>query len=260
MANLIRYRYGDARLIPMAVDSGTVIETGDLVYLDVDDAKPASAQADQSSEPANQRLFAQRFLGVSMSRSASGETAPIQVATAGIFEIDTASASYEVGALVGVDEASSGTALEDQVVAAVASEDLAIGKVTKTATDATKILVEIQSRILLPATGFGYFPAAAQQALSGAGACNVTTFYTAVTSAAPIAITLPNGLVRGQLKRIQLIVDGGTATLTPVSLSGGETIAFEDAGDFALLLWDGAAWVAIQLGNDADGASAPALA
>lgn len=101
--------------------------------------------------------------------------------------------------------------------------------------------------------------AAAQQALSGAGACNVTTYCTKWTTTGAEAGTLPNGTFRGQLKKIQMIVDGGDGTLTPTSLAGGTTITFADAGDFALLQWNGAAWVAIELGNDADGATAPVL-
>lgn len=102
--------------------------------------------------------------------------------------------------------------------------------------------------------------AAAQQALSGAGAINVTSFYTAVTTTGANALTLANGTFPGQLKKIQLIVDGGDGTLTPTSLTGGTTITFADAGDYALLLWDGDSWVPVELGNDADGATAPVLA
>jgi hypothetical protein len=260
MADVMRWRSGETNPVSVAVESATVIEVGDLIYWDTDDAKPASSQADQLTESANQRLFAQRFLGVSMSRSRSGDTDPITVATSGLFEFIAPSASYQVGDLLGCDEASSGTALEDQTVAAVASEDLAIGKCVKTAASSTAVLVDIKSTVLMMPTGYGYYPVAAQQALSGAGAVNVTTFYTAVTSTGANALTLANGILRGQLKRIQLIVDGGDATLTPTSLSGGTTITFADAGDFALLIWSGSAWVPLQLGNDADGATAPVLA
>lgn len=103
-------------------------------------------------------------------------------------------------------------------------------------------------------------PIAAQQALSGAGAINITSYYTAWTTTGADAGTLANGAQKGQLKKIQLIVDGGDGTLTPTSLSGGTTITFADVGDYALLCWNGTAWVAIELGNAADGATAPVLA
>ena len=115
---------------------------------------------------------------------------------------------------------------------------------------------------VMTATGgvSGGILAAAQQALSGAGAINVTSFYTAVTTTGANALTLANGTFPGQLKKVQLIVDGGDGTLTPTSLTGGTTITFADAGDYALLLWDGDSWIPVELGNDADGATAPVLA
>jgi hypothetical protein len=104
------------------------------------------------------------------------------------------------------------------------------------------------------------FPIAAQQAISGPGAITITQYYSAVTTTGADAFTLVDGAVKGQLKKIQLIVDGGDATLTPSNLSGGTTITFADAGDYAVLCFDGSNWVAIELGNDADGATAPVLA
>ena len=105
-------------------------------------------------------------------------------------------------------------------------------------------------------------PNAAQQSLSGAGACNVTAFYTAVTTTGPAALTLAAGTELRQLKKIQMIVDGGNGTLTiadPVS-SSLDVITFADVGDFALLIWNGTAWRVIELGNDVDGATSPAIA
>lgn len=100
----------------------------------------------------------------------------------------------------------------------------------------------------ISSSGFyaGFFPAVAQQALSGAGAINVTTFHTAVTTTGANALTLANGTVIGQRKKITLVVDGGDGTLTPTSLSGGTTITFNDAGDYVELIWNGTAWVVIQ--------------
>ena len=105
-------------------------------------------------------------------------------------------------------------------------------------------------------------PDVAQQALSGAGACNVTAFYTAVTTTGADALTLAAGTELGQLKKIQMIVDGGDGTLTiadPVSASL-DVITLADAGDYVLCMWNGTAWRVLELGNDADGASAPGIA
>lgn len=106
-----------------------------------------------------------------------------------------------------------------------------------------------------------WIPNAAIQALSGAGAVNVTSYLTNVTSTgAAQALTLANGVRVGQLKKIKHIVDGGSSVLTPTSLSGGTTITFTAVGEFALLQWNGTAWVMIDSGNDVGNAGIPALA
>ena len=149
MSDKMRWRYGDTNPVVAAVDSATVIEIGDFVYQDTDDAKPAGSQADQSSETANQTLFAENFLGVAMQRSRSGDTDPIRVASTGVFEFDCPSGTFELGDLVGVDEASSSTALENQQVAPVAAAAYAVARVAKrVATAATSVLVEIRSTVM----------------------------------------------------------------------------------------------------------------
>src|SRR5687767_15692273 len=116
MSDTLRWRYGETNPVVLPVDETTVIEIGDLVYLETDDVRPASQQADQLTEEANQGLLASKFAGVAMQRSRDGDTAPIRVATSGVFEFACPSGTFEVGALVGASEASSGTALEDQQV------------------------------------------------------------------------------------------------------------------------------------------------
>ena len=61
------------------------------------------------------------FLGVAMQRSRSGETAPIRVATTGVFEFDCPSGTFELGDMVGADENAAGNALLNQQVAKVAA-------------------------------------------------------------------------------------------------------------------------------------------
>ncbi len=149
MSDKMRWRYGDTNPVVSAVDSASVIEIGDLVYQDTDDAKPASSQADQGSETANQELLADNYLGVAMQRSRSGDTDSIRVATTGVFEFDCPSGTFELGDLMGVDEASGGTALEDQKVASVSASIYAIGRVAKrVATAATTVLIDIRSTVM----------------------------------------------------------------------------------------------------------------
>jgi len=149
MGDKMRWRYGDTNPVIAAVDSATVIEIGDLVFQDTDDAKPASAQADQGTEAANQERFADYFLGVAMQRSRAGDTDPIRVATTGVFELDCPSGTFELGEFVGADENAQGTALLSQQVAKVAAAKQAIGRVARReAASTTALLVDVRSTVM----------------------------------------------------------------------------------------------------------------
>ncbi len=149
MSDRLRYRYGDTNPVGLAVDSATVIEIGDILYQDVDDAKPASDQADQLTLAANQELLADNFLGVAMQRSRAGDTDPIRVATTGAFEFNCPSNTFELGDLIGVNEATSGTELEDQQVIGVAASINAVARVAKrVAAAATTVVVDIRSTVM----------------------------------------------------------------------------------------------------------------
>ena len=267
MTDTLRYRHGDTKPVMMPVDSSTAIDIGDLIYLNNDDALPASSQADQGSETANQRLFASKFLGVAQQRSRDGDDQPIRIATSGVFEFECTAATFTVGDLVGVDEASDGTSLEDQTVVGVNLEDLAIGKVHKAElSNATRVKVEIQSQVMqLAALGGSqqYLPDATQQALSTTGsadAANVTAYYTAISSTGAHSVSLADGTHNGQLKLIRLVSDGGTVTFTPDTFADGTSLTLADVGDEALLRWGSSGWRALYLGNASDGSSAPAIA
>ncbi len=146
MADVMRWRYGDTNPVTVPVDSATVIEIGDLVYLEVDDGRPASSQADLGTEAQNQEGFHDKFLGVAMQASRNGDIAPIRVATSGVFEFITASTTYELGNLIGLVGA---TTLADQDVKQVATENLAIGRVAKRLNPAgTSVLVDVVSTVL----------------------------------------------------------------------------------------------------------------
>jgi hypothetical protein len=149
MANTMRWRYGDTTPVMLAVDAATVIEIGDLVYQETDDARPASALPDQGSETGNQQMFHGKFAGVAMQASASGQTQPIRVATTGVFEFDCLSTTAEVGDYVGSDENTAGTALLNQTVAKVGGATLSIGRCAKRLNPAgTRMLVDVVSIVL----------------------------------------------------------------------------------------------------------------
>jgi len=149
MSNQMRWRYGDTAPVVFQVASDTVIEIGDLVYLDSDEVKPAGDQADQLTASANQELFHDNFAGVAMQASPAGDAEPIRVATRGVFDFDAASGAYEIGDYLGADEVAAGDALENQKVTDVSGPNLAVGRcVRRTASAAASVLVEIVSTVL----------------------------------------------------------------------------------------------------------------
>ena len=145
----MRWRYGDTNPVVAAVDAETIIEIGDLLWQDVDNAKPAAAQENHGNKEANQLALAFKFLGVAMQRSQSGETAPRRVATTGVFEFDCLGGTFELGDLVGADDNSWRIGLLNQRVAKVASGRCAIGRVARRASTAsTSVLVDVRSTIM----------------------------------------------------------------------------------------------------------------
>ena len=89
------------------------------------------------------------------------------------------------------------------------------------------------------------------QALSGAGAVDVTSAVTLVTSTgAADALTLADGTVVGQTKHIIHDVDGGSSVITPTTASGFTTATLTDVGDCVVLMWTATrGWVAIGGGS-----------
>ena len=74
------------------------------------------------------------------------------------------------------------------------------------------------------------------QTLSGAGAIDLVTGVTEVTTTAADALTLANGTV-GQLKIITMVADGGDGTITPTTFANGTTITMNDVGDTVVLVY-----------------------
>ncbi len=142
---------GSMEYVFSAPASATVIEIGDLLYQNPSDKKPksASAMVDQGSEALNQDAFQQYFLGVAEQRSRSGDTDKIRIATRGVKQFDCVSSQYYVGDMVAVDEASSGTALEDRKVVVTTDYSKAIGRVVEdTVASATRVWVRFESTIM----------------------------------------------------------------------------------------------------------------
>ncbi len=83
------------------------------------------------------------------------------------------------------------------------------------------------------------------QSLSGAGAVDLTNLITELTTTGANALTLADGTTSGQVKIVNMIVDGGDGTLTPVTFANGTTITFDAVAESATLVWNSTiGWVA----------------
>ena len=83
------------------------------------------------------------------------------------------------------------------------------------------------------------------QTLSGAGAVDLTNLVTELTTTGANALTLANGTTSGQMKIVNMIVDGGDGTLTPTTFANGTTITFDAVGESVTLVWNSTiGWVA----------------
>ena len=83
------------------------------------------------------------------------------------------------------------------------------------------------------------------QALSGSGAADLTNLITELTTTGADALTLADGTTSGQVKIVNMIVDGGNGTLTPTTFANGTTITFDAVAESATLVWNSTiGWVA----------------
>ncbi|MDZ4685747.1 MAG: hypothetical protein SH850_11830 [Planctomycetaceae bacterium] len=128
MSNALRFRSGQVELHRLRVDSGTVLNPGDLVYLDTDDVKPASDLPFDTDLATTRDNFGAVFLGICHQASADGETADVSVdlSPLSVYEYDCDSATYEVGTLLAAD--GDGTGLEAQRLSKTTSAAAAIAR------------------------------------------------------------------------------------------------------------------------------------
>ena len=98
----------------------------------------------------------------------------------------------------------------------------------------------------------------AQQAITANGAITITEYSTAITSVTTTGVTytLADSTVIGQVKRMQLVADGGSDAV--VTFNTNATLTFADVGDVAEVIWNGADWLPIALYNCASGDVGPA--
>lgn len=87
MANKARHMYGDDEPILVPVESATVIEVGDFIAAVGNFAVPIASVADAGDAAANREACAVAFVGISESASAVGQTEPVRVGTAGVWNL-----------------------------------------------------------------------------------------------------------------------------------------------------------------------------
>ncbi len=157
-----RYKAHDAKRLPTpaysavqdVVDNSILgIRSGDLVEWNRSGnyIRPANMTWD-TDKATSQIAFAKNFVGVCYEAQLRDAPAGyLAVLTEGVFEIDCASATYEVGDRVGLAK-QSGNGLERATVEKVESDEKSIGVVVEYKTSATTILVQIQPKVLLDQT------------------------------------------------------------------------------------------------------------
>ena len=130
--NHLNWKWGETCPVSAPVAPATVIEIGDLLYLDSGKALPASSFAKSTDLAGTQAAFTPKFLGVAMQASPAGATSPIRVATCGTFEFtdDTSAGETEVlGTYVSADLNAAATHLQNRAVIKVSGAKTAIGRI-----------------------------------------------------------------------------------------------------------------------------------
>jgi len=87
-----------------------------------------------------------------------------------------------------------------------------------------------------------------RQTISGAGAINLTTLFTEITTTGADAYSLANGTV-GQVKIITMAVNGGDATITPTTFANGTSMTMDAVQDSVTLIYGANGWVVLASQN-----------
>lgn len=151
----MRWRWGDTDPRECRVESAHAIEIGDLLYLDTDSVRKVSDLGILANAGAAQEAVHDDFVGVAMQRhvAGAGVVTKFRVATKGVFEFTTPTSTFEMGALVGVDDDGGTTFVpQDQAVETIVSatgtdEGKSIGRCARRVTSADVVLVAIKSTV-----------------------------------------------------------------------------------------------------------------
>jgi hypothetical protein len=166
LAPTIQYLYGETNPVMVTVASAQVVTKGDIVGMDASLSGAGGATTINRAEDetwastlaATQDNFAKYFLGIAAQSKRSTDTVPygnsnqglvaaIEVNTTGVYEGPCASATFEIGDLLGPAKAS-GNALLSQKLVKVTSEAEAIGRVVERGTSITSVKFQIISTLV----------------------------------------------------------------------------------------------------------------
>lgn len=143
-----RHRFGPQFIILAAVDSATAISAGDAVFLDGDDAKPASVEAWDTNLATTQGNFVNHFLGIAAADHPAGSgnvTAfPVDISPLAVYEMDCASETHEIGDTLGMDKAA-GNALLANVLEKAAAAASCFRCVRRNPAASDRVYVRMQS-------------------------------------------------------------------------------------------------------------------
>lgn len=143
-----RHRYGNQFIVRVAVDTGTAISAGDALYLDTDDAKPASSETWDTNLATTQANFVNHFLGIAQADHAANSGAvtdfPVDIGPNSVYELDCASEAHEIGDTLGMDKAGGNALLQSTLEKATAAS-ACFRCVRRDASAATKVYVRMQS-------------------------------------------------------------------------------------------------------------------
>lgn len=98
-------------------------------------------------------------------------------------------------------------------------------------------------------------------AAGAGGAIAVDNYCTTINADADgDAFTLADGVTPGQLKKIIFVATaGGTGVVTSKFTGQGTTLTFTNAGEYAILMWNGAYWIGVELSSVINTAHAPVI-
>lgn len=250
----------DNKTVTATAPASTAIAAGDLLYYDEgsDTVKPASSQTDATSLVLNQATFAANFVGVSSDQriAAQSTVGEITVETDCVREYPCASATFEIGALVGAVENAGGDGLESQKVVEVTDPRLAIGVTAAAGTSVTKIRVRLIGRKasshLAKLFTANDLSRTNTETLAGTKTLVVSDATNQVLDPGGSArtVTLPNEAAsKGKLFHIANTADAAEV-ITLKSSDGNTTIATPTQNETAYVWCDGTTWRAIVGANN----------